>query len=202
MTKRLLRARPHIHRTIGLLGGSFNPAHAGHVHISREALKRLGVDEVWWLVSPHNPLKNKADLADYSERLAGAQAMTAKEPRIRVTDMEQHLGTRYTADTLAALSRLFPHITFIWLMGADNLAGFHRWQRWQWVMQHYRIAVFDRAPFSHNALRSPAALRGWSARVLAGQALLLKEKTPPAWVYLPIRRSGLSGTKLRELNTL
>ena len=114
---------------VGLLGGSFDPAHAGHVHITREALKRFGLDRVWWLVSPQNPLKRTADMAPLGERLAGARALSP-DRRVVATAIESDLGTRYTADTLDALARSFPRTRFVWLMGADNLGQIPRWQRW------------------------------------------------------------------------
>src|SRR5579885_1064750 len=113
---------------VGVLGGSFNPAHAGHLHVSREARRRLGLKEVWWLVNPHNPLKKKSELADYAERLDAARTLASRVPFIRVLDLEQRWGTRYTVDTLKRLKRRYPRLRFIWLMGADNLASFHRWK--------------------------------------------------------------------------
>ncbi|MBV9833149.1 MAG: nicotinate-nicotinamide nucleotide adenylyltransferase, partial [Alphaproteobacteria bacterium] len=114
-------------RRIGLLGGSFNPAHEGHVHISLEALKRLDLDEVWWLVSPQNPLKAANGMASLADRMEGARSVTATHPRLRVTDLERKLGTRYTIDTVRALRRRHPHARFVWLMGADNLRQLPRW---------------------------------------------------------------------------
>lgn len=125
---------------VGLLGGSFNPAHDGHRYISRLALKLLGLDEVWWLVSPQNPLKPAAGMASLGDRLARAQAV-ADHPRIRVTDLERLLGTRYTADTLAALHRCFPRTRFVWLMGADNLLQVPRWQRWTEIFETTPVAL-------------------------------------------------------------
>lgn len=182
---------------IGLLGGSFNPAHAGHVHISLEALKRLGLDEIWWLVSPANPLKDPATLAAYEERLAGAEDMAA-HPRIRVMDSEQKLGTRYTIDTLAALRRRHPDARFVWLMGADNMAGFHRWRRWRDIAARVPIAVFDRAPYQHGALSGRFAHAFGAYRLPEGQARLLAGASAPAWVYLFIRRHGASSTEMRK----
>ena len=128
---------------VGLLGGSFNPAHGGHLHVSREALKRLDLDEVWWLVAPQNPLKAVRGMAPFDKRLAGAKRL-ARDPRIRVLDLERRLGTRYTVDTVAALRRLFPKIRFVWLMGADNLAQIRHWQRWTRIFAALPIAVFAR----------------------------------------------------------
>ncbi len=182
-------------RIIGLLGGSFNPAHSGHLHISREALKRLGLQEIWWLVSPQNPLKKKEDMADYATRLAGAREMAAPEKRIIVTDIERRLGTVYTVDTLTALQKNHPRTTFVWLMGADNLAGFHRWKQWRKIADLVPVAVLDRAPYSHPALRSKAALGLAGFRIKSG---LLGHKCPPAIAYLAIRRDPVSATSLRK----
>jgi len=144
-------------RVVGLLGGSFNPAHAGHLHISLYALQKLGLDEVWWLVSPHNPLKEKQTLADYGLRLESARYM-ATHPRIKVSDVENQKGLFYTYNTLRYLQRHYPAVTFVWLMGADNLDGFDRWQRWQWIFKNIPLVVFDRVPFSHKAMHSKAAI--------------------------------------------
>ncbi|HYD19796.1 MAG TPA: nicotinate-nucleotide adenylyltransferase, partial [Patescibacteria group bacterium] len=121
-------------RTVGLLGGSFNPAHDGHRHISLYALRLLGLDAVWWMVSPQNPLKSAKEMASLATRMAGAIA-ASHHPKIHVTDIEQHLNTRYTADTLRALQARFPRTKFVWLMGTDNLRQFHRWQEWQEIFK-------------------------------------------------------------------
>ncbi len=134
------------HRRVGLLGGSFNPAHDGHLHVSREALKRLRLDEIWWLVSPQNPLKPVAGMASLADRLVGARNVAGMGAHIRVTDLEARLGTRYTADTLAALRRRFPRTRFVWLMGADNLRQISRWDRWERIFALAPIAVFDGLP--------------------------------------------------------
>ena len=146
-------------RTIGLLGGSFNPAHAGHLHISEHALKTLGIDEVWWLVSPQNPLKSADSLADYGERFASAKAITKHNRRIFVSDIEKLINTRYTYQTLVQLQKRYHGTRFVWLMGADNLAGFHRWQHWQSILHLLPIVVFDRSPYSFVSLASKTYLR-------------------------------------------
>lgn len=178
-------------RRIGLLGGSFNPAHEGHFHISLEALKRLKLDEVWWLVSPQNPLKKSADLASYKERFASAGHMAA-HPRLRVLDLEQREGLLYTIDTLRFLKRRYRGTQFVWLMGADNLAGFHRWRAWRQIAALVPIAVLDRAPYGLKALHAPFATRfaRFRTRLLAASA--------PAWNYLTIPRHPLSATQLRK----
>lgn len=183
-------------RRIGLLGGSFNPAHAGHLHISREAIKRLGLDEVWWLVSPQNPLKASSELAPYATRLAKARAM-ATDPRIHVSDIESRQGLYYTIDTLTYLLQHEPH-KFVWLMGADNLAHFHRWRAWRRIARLVPIAVLDRAPYALRALNGPFArwMRGQRSH---GRAVRqLADAPAPAWAYLTIPRHSLSATQLRK----
>ena len=183
-------------RRVGLLGGSFNPAHDGHRHISLAALRALGLDQVWWLVSPQNPLKPADGMATLAERLAAA-AHVAGHPHLRVSAIECHLGTRFTADTLAALKQRFPRTQFVWLMGADNLAQIHRWHRWDTILRRVPVAVLDRSPYSYKALASRAARRFGRARVAARAAPVLAETTPPAWVFLHQRRHPASATAIR-----
>ncbi|MDJ0895381.1 MAG: nicotinate-nucleotide adenylyltransferase [Alphaproteobacteria bacterium] len=184
---------------VGLLGGSFNPAHEAHMLISREARKRLDLDEVWWLVSPQNPLKGTADMGRLPDRLAAAGAVASAEPWIRVTDIESRLGTRYTADTLRVLKRRYPRCRFVWLMGADNLAQIDRWQDWPFIFHSLPIAVFDRPTYSQRALAGKAARRfaRWRVRPQHGAAQRLASLKTPAWVFFPIRRSTLSATQIR-----
>lgn len=181
---------------IGLLGGSFNPAHDGHRHISLEALKRLGLDEVWWLVSPQNPLKPRAGMASLAERLAGARRV-ADHPRIRVTDLEHHFATAYTAETLGRLGTAFPNVTFVWLMGADNLIQIPFWHHWTAIFHRVPVAILDRGPYSIPALTGKAAQRFSAFRVPACRAPSLAGRKAPAWVFLPIRRHAASATAIR-----
>lgn len=181
---------------IGLLGGSFNPAHGGHRYISQEALRRLGLDQVWWLVAPQNPLKAASSMAPYSERLASARKQ-ADSPRLIVSDLEARLGTRYTADTLARLTRRAPGVRFVWLMGADSFAELHRWKRWPRIFQCAVIAVFARAPYDSKALASKAAHRFRHARLKPGQARGVAGHGTSAWVYLPLRRHPASASAIR-----
>ncbi len=183
-------------RRIGLLGGSFNPAHDGHLHISREALKRLRLDEVWWLVSPQNPLKAKAGMAELAERVAAARDV-ADDKRIKVTDIETRLGTRYTIDTLRALQHRFPGVHFVWLMGADNLAQISRWRDWQEIFASLPIAVFDRPAYSLRALSSQAAIRFASRRVPAEHTATLATQQAPAWSFIRSRLNPASATAIR-----
>ncbi len=143
---------------IGLLGGSFNPPHEGHVHISLEALKRLRLNEIWWLVSPANPLKDPKSYTPFSKRMEQAETITHAHPRIHISDIEQHAKTNYTVDTIEYLQAHHPKIQFIWIMGADNLITFHQWKSWRKIIHLIPIAVFNRATFAHRALRSKAAL--------------------------------------------
>jgi nicotinate-nucleotide adenylyltransferase len=181
---------------IGLLGGSFNPAHEGHRHISLLALKYLHLDELWWLVSPQNPLKPTNDMAPFAERLASAHAM-ARHPRIRVSDIESRLHTRYTADTLHALRSRFPQTRFVWIMGADNLAQIPRWERWTEIFNTVPIAVFDRATYSFRALAGKAAQRFARQRIESRNAAALADQKAPAWVYFHARRHPASASSIR-----
>lgn len=149
---------------IGLLGGSFNPAHDGHVHLSLEAARRLQLDEVWWLVSPANPLKDAASLEEYATRLAYARNLTQPHRFIRVMDAEAQLGMRYSIEIIRYFQQHYPKVAFTWLMGADNLVSFHRWLKWREIVQCVPVVVFNRSPFAHAALRSRAALYARSIR--------------------------------------
>jgi nicotinate-nucleotide adenylyltransferase len=181
---------------VGLLGGSFNPAHDGHLYVSEEALRRLCLDQVWWLVSPQNPLKPKAGMAPLPERVAGARAV-ARHPRIKVTDLEARLGTRYTADTLRRLARWRTH-RFVWLIGADNLAQMPRWKRWPEIFARCPVAVFERSPYSYDALSGVAAARFADARLKDPEAAKLVDREPPVWVFLRLRPHPASSTEIRR----
>lgn len=181
---------------VGLLGGSFNPAHNGHLDISREALRRLDLDCVWWLVSPQNPLKSTVGMAPLDQRLATARA-AAEDPRILPTGLETALGTAYTADTLLALTRLLPKVRFVWLMGADNLIQVHNWQNWQQIFHTVAVAVFDRPSYSFKALSGRAALSFARYRLNEASARRLAEERPPAWVFIRCRLNPQSATDIR-----
>ena len=193
-TPEVVRRAPRLR--IGLLGGSFNPAHEGHRAISREALKRLRLDRVWWLVSPQNPLKPTDQTADLEQRLAAARAI-ADHPRVIVTDLERRIGTRYTVDTLAWLTRRC-RARFVWLIGADNMAQLPRWRRWQRLVRMVPIAVFDREPYSYLALAGRMARAYAGERLVERRAPVLAEYPPPAWVYLRLRRHQVSSTAIRQ----
>jgi nicotinate-nucleotide adenylyltransferase len=183
---------------IGLLGGSFNPAHEGHLHISLEAIRQLGLDQVWWLVSPQNPLKPTQDMAEYAKRFASAQKVARHEKKIIVSDFEKHYGLQYTYATLAALKKHCPGIKFIWIMGADNLASFHRWQRWRSIIKIMPIVVFDRAPFSHIALRTRAAIAMKHLRLPENRiAAIANSKNRWVYMYILARKHPASSTQIR-----
>lgn len=183
-------------QSVGLFGGSFDPAHTGHVHLTREALKRFGLDHVWWLVSPGNPIKANGP-ADLTARVARARALM-DHPRVTVTAIEAALGTTITADTLARLRAMYPGVSFVWLMGADNLAGLHRWFRWREVMKAAPIGVLARPGSVLSAPLSPAAFLYRRQRVAAREAHLLKHMDAPAWCYLPMPLRRESSTALRR----
>ncbi|WAC28587.1 nicotinate-nucleotide adenylyltransferase [Ancylobacter sp. SL191] len=182
---------------IGLYGGSFNPPHAAHRAVSLLALKRLRLDRVWWLVTPGNPLKDNHGLPPLDERLAQARAM-ADHPALIPTGLEAGLGTRFTYDTVATLVRRYPQVRFVWLMGADNLTSFHRWQRWKDLTALLPIAVIDRAGCSLKATASPAAGALGRFRINEAQAATLADRAAPAWVFLHGLKSPLSSTALRR----
>lgn len=183
-------------QSVGLLGGSFDPAHAGHVHITKAALKRFGLDHVWWLVSPGNPLKSQGP-APMSDRLAQANQVM-DHPRVKVTDIENRLGTRFTAQTIAALQVRNPGVRFVWLMGADNLAQFHRWQDWQWIMENVPVGVIARPGDRISARLSKAATIYRGAMIPARGASVLANGAAPRWCFINLPMSNLSSTAIRE----
>ena len=180
---------------IGLLGGSFDPAHEGHALISREALKRFGLDEVWWLVSPGNPLKVRGP-APLAQRMAQARSVM-QHPRVRVTDLEARLGTRYTHATLSRLLAAYPGVRFVWLMGADNLATFHHWEKWRGIMQMVPVGVMARPGQRISARVSPAARQFRCYRLRGREAAKLCLSEPPSWCFLNVPMSDLSSTGIR-----
>ena len=184
------------HLRIGLLGGSFNPAHDAHLAISLFALKRLKLDRIWWLVSPGNPLKDVSGLPDLAARLDAARKI-ADDPRIVVTGIEAELRTRYTVDTIVKLRRRFPRARFVWLMGADNLSQFSQWHAWQAIAQLLPMAVIDRPSDSLRASASTAAQRLARYRLDEAKANKLADRAPPAWVFLRGLKLPLSSTELR-----
>ena len=182
---------------IGLLGGSFNPAHEGHRHISLVALRRLGLHQVWWLVSPQNPLKPERGMAPFADRMKSARMM-AQHPAIRVSDIETQLGTRYTADTICQLINRAPAARFVWLMGADNLVSFPRWHRWTSIMESVPVAVIARPGYSLKARLSPAANRYANWQIPVEQASRLVDMKAPAWVFIEDQPTSVSSTHIRR----
>ena len=178
---------------IGLLGGSFDPAHEGHVHITREALKRLGLDQVWWLVSPGNPLKARQP-APLADRLERAKAVM-RHPRVKITALEAALGTRATADTIDRLRAIYPGVTFVWLMGADNLVQFHRWGRWRDILRSVAVGVLARPGAGVQARLSVAARAFRVHRVARGETL--RGHMPPVWAFVNLPMNDASSTEIR-----
>lgn len=182
---------------IGLLGGSFNPPHHGHALVTHIALVRLGLDRVWWLVTPGNPLKSQADLAALQARVEAARRLVAG-PRVAVTDIEAHIGARYTYDTLALITRRAKGVRFVWIMGADNLSQFHLWRHWRAIADLVPIVVIDRPGSTLRAMLSRAAVALGPWRVPEAEASRLAERRPPAFLFLHGPRSELSSTVLRR----
>jgi nicotinate-nucleotide adenylyltransferase len=183
---------------IGLLGGSFNPPHEGHALVTRLALTRLGLDRVWWLVTPGNPLKSQAELAALHARVEAARRLVAG-PRVAVTDIEAQIGARFTYNTLEWFVRRVPQSRFVWLMGADNLRQFHLWRHWRAIADLVPIAVVDRPGSTLMAMSSPAAYALSRWRVPELEAARLAELAPPAFLFLHGPRSEVSSTLLRSL---
>lgn len=181
---------------VGLYGGSFNPAHDGHAHVAETAKRRLGLDRVIWLVSPQNPLKSRHETASLAERIAGAKAI-AHGPGMIVAAVESQLGSNYTVDTIRSLKARFPGVKFVWIMGADSLATFHRWKGWTQIMHEVPVAVVSRPWISLKSRFSPAAIRFARYRKPSRSAITLADCEPPAWTFLFGRFNFQSSTALR-----
>ncbi len=182
---------------VGLFGGSFDPAHEGHLHVARTTLKRLGLDRIIWLVSPGNPLKPRAP-AGLERRMASA-ARLARPPKMIVSDAESRLGVRYTIDVVRALKARFPRVRFVWIMGADSLHGFHRWRGWTELMREVPVCVVTRPGSAIRSRFAPAARRFAHARLPSGRAQRLADAQAPAWTFLRAPWSFASSTELRAL---
>lgn len=181
---------------IGLFGGSFNPPHEGHIHVMDVALQRLGLDRLWVLATPGNPLKSASGLPPLAERIAAVRAMV-DNPRVVVTGMEASLGSRFSWKTVERLTRRFPRTRFVWVMGGDNLTNFHRWQAWWRLANAVPMAIIDRPGATVTGVHSRAAGALDFARLPEPMALALAERRAPAWVYLHAPRVALSSTELR-----
>jgi nicotinate-nucleotide adenylyltransferase len=182
-------------QVVGLLGGSFDPAHAGHADITREALKRFGLDQVWWLVSPGNPLKAQGPAALELRMARAAEVM--RHPKVQITDIEAKLGTRYTAQTLAKLRQIYPQVRFVWLMGADNLAQFHLWQDWQQIAQTVPLGVLARPGQRISARMSRTAALYAPYRISGRQSQMLGHADAPAWCFVNVPMNDASSTEIR-----
>lgn len=180
---------------VGLFGGSFDPPHAGHAHVARTALRRLGLDQVIWLVSPGNPLKTRTP-ADTRSRLEAIRSL-AGERRMIASDIERRLGLRYSADLIRWLRLRHPNARFVWIMGADNLAGFSRWRDWAGILRTVPVAVVARPGHPRGGGLAPSFGRFRSARLPASAARRLALARPPAWIFLPAPLKSVSSTALR-----
>ncbi|WP_255618351.1 nicotinate-nucleotide adenylyltransferase [Roseibaca sp. Y0-43] len=180
---------------VGLFGGSFDPAHPGHVHVTHHALRALRLDRIWWLVSPGNPLKRNAP-AGLQARMDRARSLI-RDPRVTVTDLETRLGTRKTCDTIAALQAQYPRLNFVWIMGADNLAGFHHWENWRSIAARVPMAVIARPGARQPALGSVAARSLRGHRLPQADAASLALRPAPVWCFLTIPMRAISSSELR-----
>ncbi len=189
---------PHAARglSVGLFGGSFNPPHAGHRLVAEIALRRLKLDQLWWMVTPGNPLKDGGQLEPLARRLEQSERI-ADDPRIRVTAFEASHNVRYSADTVKLVTSRNPGVNFVWVMGADNLKNFHKWQRWRWIADRIPIAVIDRPGSTLSFLSSIMAKSYEHARLDEEDAALLAHRQAPAWTFIHGPRSSLSSTALR-----
>lgn len=185
-------------KKIGLLGGSFNPAHEGHVHISLEAIRLMGLDEVWWLVSPQNPIKATDDMSGFDERLQSAKSITADIPQIIISDFEKISGTNRTFDTLNSIKKSYHNTDFVWLMGADNLVIFDKWYNWEEIFHQIPIAVFARGELENAAKNSRAAQEFRQYEISMKNGGGLATITPPAWCFFDIMKNPASSTQIRE----
>ncbi len=184
---------------VGLFGGSFNPPHDGHLLVAEIALRRLGLDQLWWMVTPGNPLKSRSELASLDDRLAMSEKLI-DDPRIKITAFEKTLGGSYTADTLAFVKAKNPLVHFVWVMGADSLKTFHHWQKWQTIASTFPIAVIDRPGATLSFLSSKMARTFDYARVDEDDAGTLWKRRAPAWTFIHGPRSALSSTAIRAAN--
>jgi nicotinate-nucleotide adenylyltransferase len=194
-TRTPLRLAPGLR--VGLYGGSFNPPHLGHAHVADYARRRLHLDRILWLVTPGNPLKDDSELEPLAARMAEVRALAGSRDSV-VTDLERRVGSRYTVDTVRWLKARYPGVRFVWIMGADNLAGFHRWKGWVDLMREIPVAVVSRPELALKSRFAPAARRFAATRLPLEAAPLLPDQAPPAWVYIPAPFRFVSSTALRK----
>ena len=187
--------RPRPGQTVGLLGGSFDPAHIGHANITYAALRRFGLDHVWWLVSPGNPLKDTGPAA-IDQRLKHAKKIM-QHPKVTVTDVEHTLGTRYTAETISRLQILYPNVKFVWLMGADNLLQLHYWQDWKKIMRKVPVGIIARPGYGAKARGSKAAQVFRNERLPSWKSWSLGRSKAPKWCFINLPLSHISSTEIR-----
>ncbi|WP_310621620.1 nicotinate-nucleotide adenylyltransferase [Flexibacterium corallicola] len=183
--------------TIGVFGGSFNPPHPGHLMVARTALQRVGLDQVWWMVSPGNPLKDHSELLSLDERVARVRQL-ASHPKMRVCAYEKTLGSAFTAHTVAELKRRRPHLKFLWIMGGDNLAEFHRWRQWREILENLPVIVVNRPGATLSPLFAPMSITYSGARVPEQNARRIKNEEAPAWTFLHGPLDDTSSSSLRE----
>lgn len=183
--------------TIGLFGGSFNPPHAGHVHVSKTALLRGALDQVWWLVTPGNPLKDTSNLESLAGRIQKCHELIT-HPAIKVTAIEAKYNLKFTQETLALLKRLAPRVNFVWIMGADNLKNFHKWQNWRQIANQMPIMIIDRPGSTLSYRSAQAAIALSKYRVDETDAQLLGKMNAPAWAFIHAPRNSMSSTAIRN----
>ncbi|WP_350335560.1 nicotinate-nucleotide adenylyltransferase [Coralliovum pocilloporae] len=189
----------HDGMTIGLYGGTFDPPHDGHRHVAETALRRLALDSLWWMVTPGNPLKTLDGLCPLTERIRSARHLAGQNPKLIVTALEAGFTSRFTAETIATLIKKCPRARFVWVMGADNLATFHKWQDWQSIARQVPIAIIDRPGSTFSALSSRTAQALRAYRKAETSAARLAAQQTPAWTFLHDRKIPISSTDIRDL---
>ena len=183
--------------SIGILGGTFDPAHFGHVEISKHAYKSIGLDQIWWIITSRNPMKGQS-LDSYEERVQKAEFITKDIPYIKIYNKDLHLKTDYTSELIGKIKRKYNRTNFVWIMGADNLVNFHKWHKFDDIINQISIATIDRTKYRNDALKSPTALKYSNGFVNNSDAKMLPYLESPAWTYLDIRTLDISSTQIRE----
>lgn len=188
----------HLRCRVGILAGSFNPAHKGHVALSLESIKQLKLDQVWWIVTRKNPLKTNEDLLPFNIRVSKAIDLCAPHRKIQVTDLEETFHTTYSFKTVDCLLSCFPNVKFVWIIGADNLLSFHRWKQSEQIFARIPIAVLARNYSIHKATRSKTAIKYRKSRISSGQCVNLLLRPPPIWTFCSWKEQHISGTEIRK----